>query len=245
MSFLKLIVLEEGTDLTELLKISHYEIQIPAQLQGQIKGNFPEFLHKTDEQRINTYLDVLKRHEGKMVVACEKCDGTSASYYFSNGIFGVCSRNLELKEDETNTYWKIARELQLEEKLKKLGRNLGIQGEALGPGIQKNKYTLANVQLKIFNIFDIDKGWYLEYDDMVTLANQLQLDLVPFIDRFKLNHTVEQLVEMSKGYSQLNSKVLREGLVFRVTPNEYDPDLYGRASWKAINPEFLLKYDSE
>ena len=101
------------------------------------------------------------------------------------------------------------------------------------------------MQLKVFNIFDIDKGQYLEYDDIVTLANKLQLDLVPLIDKIKLDHTVEQLVEMSKGYSQLNSKTLREGLVFRVVPNVYDPDLHGRASWKAINSDFLLKYDGE
>ena len=37
--------------------------------------------------------------------------------YLNNGEFGVCSRNMELKETEGNAYWKVARELDLQNKL--------------------------------------------------------------------------------------------------------------------------------
>jgi len=43
------------------------------------------------------------------------------------------------------------------------------------------------------------------------------------------------------GRSALNSAVWREGLVFRPLIETTDPDL-GRLSFKAINPEYLLKH---
>jgi hypothetical protein len=62
----------------------------------------------------------------------EKLDGSSATFYYKDGIFGVCSRNLELLETENNTFWKVARELDLENKLRKHGVNISIQGELIG-----------------------------------------------------------------------------------------------------------------
>src|SRR6185436_4978944 len=42
----------EGDDVTELLEVEKYEVYVPAQLAGERKGNFPDFLSKTDEMRI-------------------------------------------------------------------------------------------------------------------------------------------------------------------------------------------------
>ncbi len=40
-----------------------------------------------------------------------------------------------------------------------------------------------------------------------------------------------------------NPHVQREGIVLRPLVEEYDDDIGGRLSFKAINPKFLLKYD--
>jgi len=40
-----------GTDITEYLGIQKWEPPIPAQLQGTMKGNFPHFIPKTDQER--------------------------------------------------------------------------------------------------------------------------------------------------------------------------------------------------
>ncbi|MGL6097207.1 MAG: hypothetical protein ACRC7O_15595 [Fimbriiglobus sp.] len=45
------------------------------------------------------------------------------------------------------------------------------------------------------------------------------------------------------GTSVLNPKVQREGVVLRPPAEEIDSDVGGRLSFKAINPQFLLKYD--
>ena len=90
---MKEIILNEGTDVTELLGIQKYEPPIPAQLGGKVKGNFPSFIRKTDEERVqNLVKDYMKWVEyGILFYATEKLDGTSATYYLYDGEFGVCS----------------------------------------------------------------------------------------------------------------------------------------------------------
>lgn len=236
----------EGYDLTQALQIQKYEPYIAAQLAGQVKGPFPEFFFKTNEDRIQGFPQILEKHQGKLFYVSEKVDGTSFSCFLNNNEFGVCSHNLELKETENNTYWKIARELDLEGRLRKVGMNLGLQGEVLGSGVQGNKYKLSGLQLKLFNVFDIDKRRYLCYPDFAEMVTRLQLEAVPIITaNYELPKTVDELVEFSKGRSLLNKDTPREGIVLRPLVEEYEPLLYGRLSFKTINPDFLIKYDSE
>ena len=100
----------DGTDVTELLGITQYMPYTPAQLAGEVKGSFPEFLHKTDEIRIQSEPQLLMKHQEKKFQVSEKIDGSSCSLFLNKGTFGVCSRNLELKETEGNSYWKTIRE---------------------------------------------------------------------------------------------------------------------------------------
>lgn len=241
--------LEIGSDVTETLGVVKYEPAISAQLAGVVKGNFPSFLHKTDEIRIQSVPKVLERHSGKSFYVTEKVDGSSMTAYYRTheslleGEFGVCSRNLDLKETEGNSFWKVARELNLEGKLKSLNGSYSIQGELLGPGIQKNKYKLPNLILKVFNIFDIQQGRYLDFHELRETCHLLQLDMVPIVsENHVLQDTVDSLVELSRGASLLSRDSQREGLIFRPLREEQDEDL-GRLSWKVISPSFLLKHD--
>ena len=102
---------ETGTDVSELLGVIKYEAPISPELTGKVKGNFPSFIPKTDEERIQNMSDVLAGF-----YVSEKLDGTSVTYYKKDGVFGVCSRNLELLEGET-TQWRMAKELDLQNKL--------------------------------------------------------------------------------------------------------------------------------
>ena len=61
----------------------------------------------------------------------------------------LCSRNLELLESEGNTFWKVARELKLEELLGTFDNNLCLQGELIGEGIQGNPYKIKRSNGKI------------------------------------------------------------------------------------------------
>jgi RNA ligase (TIGR02306 family) len=232
-----------GVDVTEMLGIIKYEPYIPAQLAGICKSTFPSWLVKTDETRIQAEPKVLDRHKGKSFYITEKVDGSSMTVYYRDGEFGVCSRNLDLKEDENNSFWKKANELGLKEKMAALGKNYALQGELLGQGIQKNKYNFPDTRFYLFNIFDVDAHRFLDFPEFRTLANILCLSTVPIVEETHvLLEDVPTLVKLSNAPSLLNKATPREGIVLRPWTEERDEDL-GRLSFKVINPEFLLKYD--
>lgn len=87
--------LPNGLDVTTLLGITKYEPPVPAQLSGVVKGIFPKFISKTDEVRIQAVPQLLIKYKDQPIFyITEKVDGTSATYYWNNGEFGACSRNM-------------------------------------------------------------------------------------------------------------------------------------------------------
>lgn len=237
-----------GDDVTAILGITKYEPPIPACLAGEVKGAFPAFIPKTDEPRVQVSQDLLNKYREQKFYLSEKLDGSSTTYYLKDGQFGVCSRNLEMKPTANNTLWKLAEYYDIENKLKSLKCNLAIQGECIGEGVQKNVYKLRGQKFYIFNIFMIDEHRYLTLAEMqnalLTMNHNsaVPLELVPFSGIINLPASVDEIVQLSFGTSALNQNALREGLVFRPYAKEiWDPDL-DRISFKAINPEYLLKY---
>ena len=91
-----------GDDVTDILHIEKYEKPIPVQLRGTVKGKFPSFLRKTDEVRIQSEPELLDQLKGKPYYITQKMDGTSVTFYKWKGVFGVCSRNLEMKSPYDN-----------------------------------------------------------------------------------------------------------------------------------------------
>ncbi|MCK9571563.1 RNA ligase (ATP) [Candidatus Pacearchaeota archaeon] len=230
-------------DVTDLLGIVKYDPPTPATLSGLVKGNFPAFIPKTDETRIQAIPGILERHRGKECYATEKLDGSSMTAYLYGDQFGICSRNLELKESENNALWQVATRYDLKGAIEGMGGNLALQGEIIGPGVQGNKYKLKETQFRIYNIYDLEANRYIDYLRAVGMINGLDYDvplLVPLIDYLTLDHSVDQIVELSRGKSQL-ADIRREGIVVRPVREATDPQL-GRLSFKAINPDFLLKW---
>jgi len=225
---------QPGTDVTDILGIVKYEPPIPAQLAGEVKGPFPGFISKTDEERIQNLIDSLPNYKDSLFYVTEKVDGTSITIYLKDGQFGICSRNLELVENPENTYWRIVRELDIENKLRKLGRNIALQGELIGEGIQKNIYKLHGQTIKFFDAFDIDKYEYFDFSSFIKIIGDFGLATVPVIDNaFQLPETVDEILNLANGKSVLNPAANREGLVFRTTSGK-------RFSFKAISNNFLL-----
>jgi RNA ligase (TIGR02306 family) len=239
---------EEGADVTNLLGVRKWEPPLPVGMGGKVKGGFPGFLPKTDETRVQVLEAALRRHRGKTFSVTEKLDGTSFTAFLRNGEFGICSRNLWMDEaDESNVLVRVARGLKLEEKLRaardRLGHDVAIQAEAIGPGIQKNKYALKAVTLRVFNVLNVDLYRLVDHGVTLSVLAEMGLEPVPQLGTIVLDPTVDDLVAFSEGTSVLNPQVQREGVVLRPPVEEYDEDIGGRLSFKAINPKFLLKYD--
>lgn len=244
----------EGLDVTGRLGIVKYEPPIPAELAGKVKGGFPSFLQKTDEERVQNLTKEYgewKFQSNHQFYVTEKLDGSSATFYFRDGVFGVCSRNLELAEPEPfvpgmvmcddgierpkqeNTFWKVAREMDLKTKLESLGYNICLQGELIGEGIQGNPYKIKGQTVKFFNAFDIDNYKKLPMPTFVEIMEKLDLDYVPFLETpFLLPNTVEDMLKYAEAKSRLNDQTEREGVVVR----SYDNSI----SFKAISNKFLL-----
>lgn len=232
---------QEGDDVTDLLGITKYEQPLDASLKGMAKGLFPSFIEKTDEERVQNLTSKYSGYKDIPFYATEKLDGTSTTYYVKDGEFGVCSRNIELKEPQQgetpSTQWRIAQELGLKEKMiafnKQTKQNIAIQGELIGYGIQGNPYKLKNQQFYIFTAFDINNYKKLGFDEIKAYASIFELNLVPIVKEYKTLPEIDDLIYSADGKSKLNPTANREGLVLRTYDN--------KISFKVISNNYLLK----
>ncbi len=239
----------EDADCTEALGIVKYEPPVPAHLSGIAKGKFPSFIPKTDETRVQVMQRLLDKYKGETCYLTEKLDGSSATFYVYQNEFGVCSRNLDLLEDGENTFWKVARELDIETKLRSLNGNFALQGELVGEHIQDNKLKLRGHTVYFFNIFDIDRFEYFPYARFVKTITDLNLQTVPILSTdYALANDIDSIISIATRKSAVNPEVWAEGIVIRPLMEKIDLILSnenfnnGRVTLKAINPEFLLKY---
>jgi len=238
---------EEGQDVTDILGITKYEMIVPAHMSGKIKGNFPSFIPKTDEPRLQNFPYLLGKYKDVKFVVTEKVDGSSTTFFLKDDEFHVCSRNLDLLEDSGNTIWQIARSMDIEYKMRSahIGDNIAIQGEIIGQGIQGNRLGVEGKTILFFNAYDFKNGTYLSFHQFTSLMNSLGLAMVPTVaNDVTLLESVDEMVVFATRRTIYNSSnAWIEGLVWRPLQEEMD-DKLGRLSFKVVNPEFLLKNDN-
>lgn len=240
-------VLAEGDDVTELLGVLKWEKAIPAQLAGVCKGNFPTQIPKTDQERCqNMVKEIVAANEaGMKFEITEKLEGSSMTCYLIDGEFGVCSRNMNLKEVAGNTFWDVARAEGIEEKMREVseaasGWNFAIQGELIGPGIQGNIYGLKKCEFRVFDVYDIHEGEYLFPFNRRNLIEGMGLKHVPVLaataslyDTLGITD-MPQLLKFADGKSVMGdiNGPLREGVVFK--------EVNGGMTFKVISNQYLL-----
>lgn len=206
-------------------------------------ANFPTFIHKTDETRIQSAPFYLNDKDG-IYIATEKIDGTSGTFvlvkhkslFRTRYEFIVCSRNRRLPKDDGSVYWDVAKKYDIENALKKLISKdfkwIAIQGECIGPRVQGNVYKVSEPDLYVFNI--VTPNGRIGSTIASVLAKSVGMKFVPIVNQFyKLPNTVDEVISYAHGKSEL-CDTLREGLVIR----SYD----GKISFKAVDPEYLLKH---
>lgn len=236
--------LAEGDDVTDRLNIKKWEKAVPAQLAGQVRGNFPSLVPKTDQERcqnlvkeINAAIETDLRFE-----VTEKLEGSSCTMYLDlEGEFHVCSRNLDLKRDENNSFWQVAIKYDVEAKMRAANLlGVALQGELVGPGVQGNIYKLNTLRYFVFDVYSVRDGAYMNPRDRRDVVAQLNLDHAPVLAaqaglRDTLGITnIQQLLEFADGKSVLGDidGPLREGVVFK--------QVDGGMSFKAISNAYLL-----
>lgn len=244
----KHVIIEEDRNVTKVLGVTKYEPPIPNCLSGIQKGTFPCFISKTDETRVQTLQNMLNKYQGTKSYVSLKLDGSSATYYYAKGEFGVCSRSMELHENEDNTFWAVARRDGFEEKLKSISEllncDVAIQGELVGPGIQKNRLGLKQHEVFVFNLFSITEHNYFSGMTIRNICDDYGLQMVPVLDwEHTIHNDVQKYIDtyndMTHGMYQ-NNQI--EGVVIRPLKEIYD-NYHGRISFKVINNNFLLKHE--
>lgn len=212
-----------GEDLTELLGVTKYVKEIPANLSGEDAGAFPsEIAAKTDEDNglndpelVN---DVLF-YDNEITIT-QKVDGSSITLVVENGVLKeVCSRNLSKKETENSTFWNSAKKLNIP-----AGWSGVIQGELAGNGIQKNPLKLEDIRIFVFQINQ--DGKYMPYDEMEQFCkNELNCDVVPLLKKLSVDNTIKmwlnplQKLQEFADKQKYQSGLDAEGIVVR--PSSY------------------------
>lgn len=240
--------LQVGDDVTEILGIKKYEPPTPAELAGQVQGNFPAFIRKTEQERCqNIGVDIFVHNADSKYEVTMKMDGTSFTCFKNNDEIGVCSRNWQLKlseENQGNSLVRMYVDSGLQKALASLGRNYAIQGELMGPGIQANREALVQRMLFVFDIYDVDSSRYLTPDERHRIMDELWQHGVnrELVKHAPVIHAsmhlseagitnIGELLAYADGPSLTHP--IREGLVFK--------RLDGLFTFKAISNRYLLK----
>ena len=204
---------------------------------------FPtELALKTDETRVQILEDILEKYKGTKCFYTEKLDGSSITIWMdSDKTLHVCSRNREIFNKEDVFY---ATAMKYYDRIKMLPYGIVLQGELIGPNIQGNKYGLKEPEIRFYQAQE-NKIFYNELTFQKMTSFFAGLPIVPYLGTVILENDVDKFIELSKGKSAL-ANVPREGIVIRPVNQIHEVDkrfVGGRLSFKAINPDFLLKYN--
>ena len=218
------------------------------------KRNWPSWVVKTDEERIQNMPWILKDKEPW--IATEKIDGTSTTFTMKRGKwphkdeFYVCSRNVVFDKPDkacfydTNVYTEMAEKYDIYNKMKNLLDNhftdcdwITIQGETYGAGIQKRDYHMSDHHFMAFNFITSTEGRWNSACMKDLLEKLFGIPCVPILnEHYVLPDTLDELREYVDSQKSLVDGDMREGIVFR--------SLDGTRSFKCVSPAYLMKYHS-
>lgn len=209
-----------------------------------------EFIHKTDEERVENMPWVLQ-NKNPLTVS-EKLDGTSSTYILERKKhnkfeFYVLSRNVrQMTPDqkcyhEENIYWEMALKYNIEQHLKDYlteyqdMKYVCIQGESVG-NVQGNPLKLKENQLFVFNFINSKDG-RIDLEIAKPIIESWEMQWVPILDtNYIMPDTMEEFKQYATAKSVVNPNVYREGVVLR----DYKTGL----SFKNVSREYLLKHEN-
>ncbi len=245
-------------DFSEVLKVTKYDVAVGKKgqpnMEGRTNSSFPSFIPKTDQNRIQNLMSYFNIHKDMNFEVTLKLDGSSCTMYkmardfkwyeklfqklgfkYNNYEFGVCSRNVNLKDGDNN-FWNVARKYNIEETLP-IG--YAIQGELVAPNIQNNHEKVSGAEYYVFDVRNINENRYLLPDE----RHEFMAYFIPQAKHAPILHTgqklfeehteLDKLLESVEGQS-MNPQTISEGRVYKSTTKE-------NITFKAISNKYLLK----
>jgi hypothetical protein len=195
-----------------------------------------------DIDGIRKYIECL--HEGEEIVLTEKLHGSNAAFCHDGTRLWVRSRNYYKKMDPDDMWWDVALRYDLENKLKHFPMMV-FYGEVYGQvkgfrydTVIENGVLLTKV--RFFDIWDLSKMRYLDYNDRIKMIARAELDAVPqlyfgpWLDK-------ATMYAYAEGTSTLNPKTIREGWVLNTRFERYEPRLDSRMQVKLVGEGYNLQ----
>jgi len=255
---------QEDVDYAEVVGVVKWEKLEVVGYNGDAKGTFPWFLRKSDQERIqNLYGKLSQTNYNTKFVGTLKMDGSSLTAFYVEGEkyqdegFGYCSRNQQLKlPEEANLIGHLTKELPLDISTSgkffqgaynsdlfrkclqlhhKFGSYYAIQGELVGAGIQGNFEKFDTYQVFAYNIFDIEKQEYVDYNTFTQMAEAVDLQICPVVyeEQCILQESLEDILALANGTGL--KAAYREGIVWK--------QIDGRLQFKSISNKYLEKQE--
>jgi len=251
-----------GDDVTDRLHVRHFdevcELYADKMVRNKLSADayckFPIEIPKTDATRIQCETNRFERDRGRLFEVSVKADGTSITMAYvpsvhSDRPFIVCTHNNDIKpecSDERKSVpmpWKFAYSLEVERKLKEhydlTGKELALQGELVGIGIQKNRNKLKDNDWLIFRIWNVTDQKFMEPAERREFCKKNGFHHVEIVsesmDVFNMFHTTEEILKFAEGKTAAGNE--REGLVFK----SCDGGPY--TCFKAVSNKYMLKED--
>lgn len=228
---------------------------------GTTAMGFPKFIPKTDQNRLQNIPSMfnMARDNGELFEKTFKLDGSSLTAWVKDGIEGVASRNVGFRvADEKIPFFAAVKNYFRGQGWKRVikadsnhfiegaidsgvfiamhldGRNLAIQGELVGPSIQKNFEGVDKNELYVYDIFLIDEQKYMLPEARQKWCEAYGIKHVPLGSPHAVTLPVDVAAALADadGPSGLNGKY-REGFVYKSMERDF--------SFKVISNTYLLK----
>jgi RNA ligase (TIGR02306 family) len=213
-----------GTDITQTLGVTKYEQPEPKTSGGTLVP-LPEGLGVYDIEGADRFPNVADWLMEQRCYITEKVEGSNAALVRSpTGELTVCQRNYAIHLDEgaaSNSFvtaFKAPRFLHLIESVAAVypDKTVALRGELLGPGVQGNIYRMSKHEIRLFDI-KVD-GRYLDAAEFLGFVGDntdLVVPLLGFDIPLREWLSGKTVGDASDGYSLLDPKVRREGIVIK------------------------------
>lgn len=195
-----------------------------------------------DIDGVRKYLECLAPNEE--IVLTEKVHGSNAAFCHDGTRLWVKSRNFYKKMDADDMWWDVAIRYDLENKLRPYPNKVFF-GEVYGQ-VKKFRYdTVVEggqllTRVRFFDVFDVKKMRYLDYDPFVATVKEAGLDLMPELYRGPWLGK-EVMYPYAEGLTILGGKHIREGWVLRTVNERYEPRLDSRMHVKLVGEGYNLQ----
>jgi hypothetical protein len=223
---------------------------IKKQLRGEkIKGVWQDWMMpQSDQENIQKIFSKMKERFGNDDGwwCGSKIEGQSSAFYLKKDsyffnlrqkeTFGVCTHHRNLITDDGSQFWKTARQLDIEKRLKSIGKNIMLMGEHSGGRIQQNIYKLPEHRVYLFDVWDIDSKRYYNYEEFLEFCLKYNFAHVPVVsEKISLFDTVQEMLDHSNGTDELVPGVIvkREGLVWKRRDDS-------KVHFKVKSPEYMI-----